>query len=256
MNMTTAASFADLKLPTPLMGAVTALKYGRPSAIQAQAIPVVLSHRDLMASAPSASDGGAAFCLPILAGLLKNPRKTALVLVASKDQAQAVDALFGTFAGAMPQLVERAVLIAGGAMGPQMKALQKRPRLIIAMPTRLVECLKRGALSLSSTEVLVLDEADQMLEASSLQALTEILRFLPKHRQTLLFAEDINDDVLKLSKKWQKEPVRVTIEAPAAAEVVETVARPRGARPRTRVVEAAVRPKMAAVAARAAVAVL
>lgn len=203
-------SFKELSLPQPLEAALVAMKYQTPTPIQAQAIPVALTNRDMIGCAQTGTGKTAAFCIPMIVNLIKAPRKNALILVPTRELAVQIEEVLMNLTKGLPEM-KAALLIGGLAMNPQIKALWKKPRIVVATPGRLVDHLRRGNISLSTAEILVLDEADRMLDMGFAPQLNEVLRFLPKNRQTLLFSATMPPDILKLAGKYLKDPVRVTV---------------------------------------------
>ena len=207
---TTITNFKELILPPQLETAVAAMGYKIPTPIQAQAIPVALTNRDLIGCAQTGTGKTAAFCIPMIARLLKTPRKNALILVPTRELAVQIEEVLIKLSKNCAEM-EAALVIGGVAMNPQVKALWRKPRIVVATPGRLLDHLRRGNISLSATEVLVLDEADRMLDMGFAPQLNEILRFLPKSRQTMMFSATLPPDILKLAAKYLKDPVRVTV---------------------------------------------
>lgn len=203
-------TFKELTLPEPLERALAAMNYEQPTPIQSQAIPVGLANRDLIGCAQTGTGKTAAFSIPLLVNLLKTPRKNGLILAPTRELAAQIDEVLHKLSRFVPE-VKRVLLIGGAAMNPQLNALRQKPRIVIATPGRLVDHLHRGSLSLSTTEILVLDEADRMLDMGFAPQLNEILRFLPKARQTLFFSATMPAEILKLAAKYLKDPVRVTV---------------------------------------------
>ena len=204
--------FLELKFPPALEKALKSLNFEIPTPIQAQAIPIAMVHRDLIANVQTGMGKTSAFLIPIIARLLKVQSKSALILAPSCDFATRITQVLRKLTQFCPEMRD-ALLIDGGPIQPQIQALDNNPRLIIATPSKLIEHLRSGSLSLSSTEVLVLDQADQMLELGFSPQLNEILRFLPKTRQTLLFSATLPMDLEKLSARFLKDPVRITVDA-------------------------------------------
>jgi superfamily II DNA/RNA helicase len=204
--------FNELKLPQALEKALKAMHFEKPTPIQASAIPVALQNRDMIGCAQTGTGKTAAFSIPMVARLLKMPHKTALVLVPTRELAAQIADVLKKLTAFCPE-IRAALLIGGAAMQPQTRALQGKPRIVIATPGRLIDHLKRGSLSLSATEILVLDEADRMLDMGFAPQLHEILRFLPKARQTLCFSATLPTDIEKLASRFLKDPVRVTVGA-------------------------------------------
>jgi ATP-dependent RNA helicase DeaD len=203
-------TFSELQVPDSIKRAISAMKFEIPTPIQAQAIPVALSHRDLVACAQTGSGKTAAFGIPVIAALLKQQEKTCLVLVPTRELASQVNEVLKELTQFIPEL-KTTVLIGGVPMPPQFRALQKRPRIIVATPGRLVDHLRRGSLSLSKAGILVLDEADRMLDLGFAPQINEALRFLPKARQTLLFSATLPADILKLASKYLHDPIKIQI---------------------------------------------
>lgn len=210
-------TFHDFQLPSSLHQGLKAMGFEKPTPIQVQGIPVVLDRRDLIACAQTGTGKTGAFSIPLVARLLRNPAKMALVLTPTRELAAQVMSVLEKLTKFSPEL-KTALLIGGSAMPPQLRALSKQPRIIIATPGRLTDHLHRGSISLSQVEILVLDEADRMLDMGFAPQLNEILRFLPKTRQTLLFSATIPPDIQKMAKKFLKDPVEISI-GPASKPV-------------------------------------
>ncbi len=216
-------TFKELQLPQVLERALVDMNYQRPTLIQVQAIPAVLTNRDLIGCAQTGTGKTAAFCIPLISNLLKTPRKNALILIPTRELAAQIEEVLKSLTKYLPEL-KSTLLIGGMAMNPQVRALSRKPRIIVATPGRLVDHLRRGNLSISTAEILVLDEADRMLDMGFAPQLNEILRFLPKHRQTLLFSATMPADIVRLAARYLKDPIRVTVGAVAqpVREVVQS----------------------------------
>ena len=190
--------------------------YFTPTAIQAQAIPAALEGRDLIACAPTGTGKTAAFVLPtlhhLLGGLARQTR--ALVLTPTRELAIQVN-------DQVSHLVRhtslRGIALYGGvALGPQRQALQAGATVVTATPGRLLDHMRRGWLNLSHVEVLVLDEADRMLDMGFLPDIRRILEYLPARRQTLLFSATMPQEIVRLAASVLHDPVRVQIGAGTA----------------------------------------
>lgn len=202
--------FQEMRLPPQIRQALTDMHFHTPTPIQAQAIPLVLARKDLIGCAQTGTGKTAAFCIPMVTRLIELPQKTALILVPTRELAVQIQEVLRKLILGAPYL-RSACLIGGADMGAQVRALTSKPRIIVATPGRLMDHLRRGRLSLRDVDMLVLDEGDRMLDMGFAQQLGEILRFLPSSRQTLLFSATLDDKTLALSKKYLKDPVRVTI---------------------------------------------
>ena len=210
-------SYSTLGLSTQLAQAAAATGWAVPTAVQAAALPVILQGRDLLAQAPTGTGKTAAFLLPVLHGLLARPgldqerprRLRALVLAPTRELAAQTAAIARSLA---PQL--RTVVAVGGlSINPQMMALRGGAHLVVATPGRLLDLLKQRALTLADVHILVLDEADRLLDLGFADELARLLAVLPVQRQTLLFSATLPDAVAALAARMQRDAVRVTVPA-------------------------------------------
>ncbi|MBI2838343.1 MAG: DEAD/DEAH box helicase [Acidobacteria bacterium] len=224
------SEFKDMNLPAPIETALTAMRFSTPTPIQEQAIPVALSGRDLIGCAQTGTGKTAAFCIPLITRLLSVPQKTALILAPTRELAVQITDVIAQLTVAVPA-IRSTLLIGGAAMEPQIRSLARKPRIVVATPGRLLDHLQRRTVSLAATEILVLDEADRMLDMGFAPQLDAIRRFLPHTRQTLLFSATIPDDILKLASRYLKDPVRVNVGAIAqpVQEVRQSVVQTTGA---------------------------
>ncbi|KAI6659364.1 ATP-dependent RNA helicase DDX27 [Oopsacas minuta] len=209
-------SFSDMSLSRPLLKAVNQLGFADPTPIQSRAIPIALAGKDICGCAATGSGKTAAFLLPILERLLYKSKEHAstrvLILSPTRElaiQTHTVSLQLCHFSAAI-----RLCLVAGGIdLRAQERAVRNRPDIIVATPGRLIDLLHNTpSFDLGSLEVLVLDEADRMLEEHFELELQEILRLCPKHRQTLLFSATMTDQVEKLAKLSLQKPVRLFVD--------------------------------------------
>jgi ATP-dependent RNA helicase RhlE len=209
-------TFKQLKLHAGLMRGLQDQGYETPTHIQARAIPAALEGRDVIACAPTGTGKTAAFLLPTLQHLLTGParRTRALVLTPTRELAIQVDDEMSRLARHTPL---KGIAVYGGvALGPQRQALQAGATVVTATPGRLLDHLGRGWADLSHVEVLVLDEADRMLDMGFLPDIRRILARLPAERQTLLFSATMPPAITRLAGQVLREPVRVQIGAGTA----------------------------------------
>src|SRR4249920_2746079 len=211
--------FSGLKLHATLLQGLKDLGFSRPTAIQEEAIPPALEGRDLLATAMTGSGKTAAFLLPILHQLMDRPRGTtrALVLTPTRELAAQVLADLNDLAVHTP--LSGAAVFGGVGMGPQEHAFRSGVDVIVATPGRLLDHFRHPYAKLDGLEVLVLDEADRMLDMGFLPDIRRVLRHLVPRRQTLFFSATIPPPIAQLSKEMLKDPVLVNIERQALPAV-------------------------------------
>ena len=214
--------FIDLGLAPQLLKALTAEGYTTPTPIQAQAIPGVMAGRDLLGIAQTGTGKTAAFALPILHRLAADrkhaPHKGArcLVLSPTRELATQIAESFRRYGAHMGMSV--AVVFGGAKYGPQIKALANGVDILVATPGRLIDHLGERHADLSSTEILVLDEADQMLDLGFLQPIRKIVSGMSRKRQNLFFSATMPTEIGKLADELLIDPIKVSV-APAATTV-------------------------------------
>ena len=205
--------FTDFLLSPPLLKAVEALGYTEPTPIQQRAIPVVLEGRDLMAAAQTGTGKTAAFGLPLLERLLQNPVRQraprALILVPTRELAAQVSDACRDMARNLP--IRGALIYGGVSAKPQLDALSGGVDLVIATPGRLLDHLESRAVDLSKIEILVLDEADRMLDMGFIRPIRRIIAALPAKRQSLMFSATFSDDIRVLAKSLLRNPVIIDV---------------------------------------------
>ena len=211
--------FTSLKLHPSLLKGVKELGFARPTPIQADAIPPALAGRDVLAAAMTGSGKTAAFVLPILQHLIDKPRGTtrALVLTPTRELAAQIVEDLNDLAVHTP--VTAASVFGGVGMGPQEHAFRSGVDVIVATPGRLLDHFTHPYAKLAGLEVLVLDEADRMLDMGFLPEIRKILRHLPAKRQTLFFSATMPDPILALTRDMLKNPVNINLERKAAPAV-------------------------------------
>ena len=218
------ASFAELMLAPELLRAVADAGYTAPTPIQARAIPLILRGRDIMGLAQTGTGKTAAFTLPIVQRLLGGPRRArALILTPTRELAVQVKESFAKYAEHSGLVI---VDIYGGVpLGPQEQALRTGVDVIVATPGRLLDHMERQNVAFDDLEVLVLDEADRMLDMGFAPQLNRIVAEIPKYRQTLLFSATMPPEVEALARKYLRKPivVQVGMRTQAASTVTHAV---------------------------------
>ncbi|MEP9402718.1 DEAD/DEAH box helicase [Sphingomonas sp. VNH70] len=210
-------SFADLGLSDELLRSVTDAGYSEPTPIQAAAIPSVLMMRDLVAVAQTGTGKTASFVLPMI-DILAQGRSRArmprsLILEPTRELAAQVAENFEKYG--VHHKLSMALLIGGVSMGDQLAALEKGVDVLIATPGRLMDLFTRGKILLTGCSMLVIDEADRMLDMGFIPDIEEICTKLPKQRQTLLFSATMPPPIKKLADKFLDNPKTIEVARPA-----------------------------------------
>ncbi|MGN6656335.1 MAG: ATP-dependent RNA helicase DbpA [Rhodanobacter sp.] len=207
-------AFDTLPLKPALLASTEALGYTDMTPVQAQSLPPMLEGRDVIAQAQTGSGKTAAFGLGLLQALEADTiRLQALVLCPTRELADQVSKAIRRLAANIPN-VKLLTLCGGMPLGPQLASLTHDPHIVVGTPGRVQEHLKRGSLHGGGIKVLVLDEADRMLDMGFSEAIDDIIGRIAKHHQTLLFSATYPDEIRAVSQRVQKHPVEVTVAAP------------------------------------------
>ena len=209
----TAQGFVNLNLSENLLKALADMNFSNPSSIQAEAIPKIMQGVDIIAQAPTGSGKTAAFAIPILERLDTNSENRdvqALVLCPTRELAIQVHREFEKLTKYMENI--SVVSVYGGQpIDRQLTALKKKPQIVVATPGRLMDHLRRGSLRLDFLNMVVLDEADEMLDMGFRDDIHTILEDTPENRQTVLFSATMAKDIIAITKKFQKSPLIVDV---------------------------------------------
>lgn len=205
-------NFLQLNLPQTLLKSLQVMQFQTPTPIQARAIPIALQGQDILGSAQTGTGKTAAFGIPLVNHLIAKPNSCALILTPTRELAtQVLDTLKQLLKH--NHMIKTALLIGGDPMFKQLKQLRQKPRLIVGTPGRINDHLQRGSLYLKTTDFLVLDETDRMLDMGFEIQLNHIMKFLPDRRQTLMFSATLPDNIMKLAQKYLNQPERIAVGA-------------------------------------------
>ncbi|PHS58717.1 MAG: ATP-dependent RNA helicase DbpA [Sulfurimonas sp.] len=201
--------FSNLALSPEMLHNLNEIGYKEMTAIQAEALPIILDGKDVIAQAKTGSGKTAAFGIGLLTKLqVKKFRVQSLILTPTRELADQVAKELRTLARATHN-VKILTLCGGTAFGPQLGSLRHGAHIIVGTPGRILKHLKKETLNLENLDMLVLDEADRMLDMGFSEEINEVLSFAPKERQTLLFSATYTDEILSISKDIQKDAISV-----------------------------------------------
>jgi ATP-independent RNA helicase DbpA len=209
----TATAFSSLPLAPGLLTNIQSLDYQVMTAIQAQSLPAILDGKDLLAQAKTGSGKTAAFAIGVLHQLETRTYQTqALVLCPTRELADQVSKEFRLLARAIPN-TNILTLCGGKPMGPQLTSLERNPHIVVGTPGRVLKHLEKGTLKLDGLKVLVLDEADRMLDMGFHEDIMRIIDMMPRQRQTLLFSATYPDGIKTISDAIQNDPLDIRVES-------------------------------------------
>ncbi|MDD2476802.1 MAG: DEAD/DEAH box helicase [Dysgonamonadaceae bacterium] len=218
--------FEDLKIIEPILKALKEEKYSAPTSIQEKAIPHLLNGKDVLGSAQTGTGKTAAFAIPILQHLYvdrqqhNSPRKiNALIITPTRELAIQIEESFNTY-GKYTGL-KNTVIFGGVKQGQQTEALRKGVDILVATPGRLLDLMDQGYVKLNNIEYFVLDEADRMLDMGFINDIKKIIAKLPSKRQSLFFSATMPYNIVKLSRKILRDPVKV--EASVVSSTADTI---------------------------------
>ncbi len=213
--------FSELALSEPLLKALAELEYVEMTPVQAAALPAILSKHDVVAQAKTGSGKTAAFALGLLSSLDANASKVqGLVLCPTRELADQVSREIRRLAAFIPN-VKVTTLCGGVPRRTHINSLTHEPHIAVGTPGRILDLLKKKALPMQALQILVLDEADRMLDMGFADAIAEIVEFTPVQRQTLMFSATMPDPIRQFSRQFQHEPLDVTIRSDDDAVLIE-----------------------------------
>lgn len=203
-------TFSDFKLPPSIGQELQRMNFVNPTPIQQQSIPLILQGRDLVGLAQTGTGKTGAFGIPMLARLLANPHSHALILAPTRELAMQIHKFIKQLAG---QNMYCALLIGGQSVKQDLRELGARPRIVVATPGRLMDHLRKNPKMLGKVSVLVIDEADRMMDMGFLPQVRTIVKAVPRERQTLMFSATFAGQVKELANSFLRNPARVSVGA-------------------------------------------
>jgi ATP-dependent RNA helicase RhlE len=208
-------SFTNLGLSKPIQKAISEQGYTKPTPIQAEAIPVILQKKDVLAGAQTGTGKTAGFTLPILHQLSTDTKQKgkhqarALILTPTRELASQVEQSVQDYGKYLN--LKSSIIFGGVGINPQIASLRKGVDIVVATPGRLLDHIERKTIDLSRIEFLVLDEADRMLDMGFIHDIKKIIALLPKHRQNLLFSATFSNEIKKLADSLLNSPVLIEV---------------------------------------------
>lgn len=204
----TNTSFYGLGIAPRILDILDRMKFTVPTPIQHKTIPIAIEDKDIIGVAQTGTGKTLAFAVPIIQRLSQRKGR-ALILVPTRELAIQVNEVFQKIAPSFG--IKTAVIIGGASMHLQLKALRKNPRVLVATPGRLVDHMERRTVLLADVNVLVLDEADRMLDMGFLPQIERIIKFVPRNRQTMLFSATIPGEIVRMAAAHMKLPIHVEV---------------------------------------------
>lgn len=203
-------NFQELNLNPSLNASLIKMKFDIPTPIQIKAIPIILQKKDILGSAQTGTGKTAAFCIPMIELIASQKTKRAIILVPTRELAKQVNDVIEKLL--FQQSVIRSVCLVGGEpMNKQLKRLKTKPQIIVGTPGRVNDHLNRKSLMINQVDLLILDEMDRMLDMGFSIQIDEIIKFLPKEKQTLMFSATIPPSIERLSSRYLNNAERVSV---------------------------------------------
>ena len=201
-------NFLSPNLEPTLIESLAKINFKTPTPIQAKAIPIALSGKDILGTAQTGTGKTAAFGIPLINFLLKTKKETALIITPTRELASQVMQTMNNLIGRGN--IRSSLLIGGSPMQKQLKQMRRNPRLIVGTPGRINDHLKRKTLNLRNTSFLVLDEVDRMLDMGFTPQINQVLETVPRKHQTLLFSATLPGNILRLAETYLNNPERIS----------------------------------------------
>tara|TARA_B100001142_G_scaffold320607_1_gene365938 strand:+ start:97 stop:1290 length:1194 start_codon:yes stop_codon:yes gene_type:complete len=203
-------SFSEYRLSDNLNKSLRDLHFNKPTEIQSKTIPLGIEGSDILASAETGSGKTASYLIPLINKISKEGKTSGLILTPTRELAQQVSEVCKSLLGYKSN-INLALIVGGASMRNQLVQLKKRPKIIIGTPGRINDLLEKKSLILKYFNYFVLDEADRMLDMGFQDQVEKIIQYLPIKRQSLLFSATLPKEIIKLSSKYLKNPIRVNV---------------------------------------------
>ena len=203
-------SFSEYRLSDNLNKSLRDLRFNKPTEIQSKTIPLGIEGSDILASAETGSGKTASYLIPLINKISKEGKVSGLILTPTRELAQQVSEVCKSLLGYKSN-INLALIVGGASMRNQLVQLKKRPKIIIGTPGRINDLLEKKSLILKYFNYFVLDEADRMLDMGFQDQVEKIIQYLPIKRQSLLFSATLPKEIIKLSSKYLKNPIRVNV---------------------------------------------
>ena len=203
-------SFSEYRLSDNLNKSLRDLRFNMPTEIQSKTIPLGIEGSDILASAETGSGKTASYLIPLINKISKEGKVSGLILTPTRELAQQVSEVCNSLLGYKSN-INLALIVGGASMQNQLVQLKKRPKIIIGTPGRINDLLEKKSLILKYFNYFVLDEADRMLDMGFQDQVEKIIQYLPIKRQSLLFSATLPKEIIKLSSKYLKNPIRVNV---------------------------------------------
>ena len=218
--MTNQSGFYGLGIAPAILSILEKLGFTAPTPIQEQSIPRATEGKDIVGIAQTGTGKTLAFGIPLIQGILKDPRARALVVLPTRELAEQVNASLSQIG--VPLRIKTAVLIGGESIRRQLQALSRSPQILLATPGRLIDHMEQKSVTLKDVRLVVLDEADRMLDMGFGPQLSRIMNALPHERQTMLFSATMPENIMKMARAYLKLPTRVEIAPSGTAAAAVT----------------------------------
>ena len=211
-------NFQELNLTESLNASLIKMKFDIPTPIQIKAIPLILEKKDILASAQTGTGKTAAFCIPMIEMIASKKTKKAIILVPTRELAKQVNDVVEKLLF-QQSAIKSVCLVGGEPMNKQLRRLKAKPQIIVGTPGRVNDHLNRKSLLINQVDLLILDEMDRMLDMGFSIQIDEIIKFLPKEKQTLMFSATIPSSIERLSARYLKNAERVSVAAANATVI-------------------------------------